>query len=109
MVSPAWPHRGEVWEYVQGSRQYRVLIVSNDEYNELPGALPWALAIERTATGIPGYLVVLSAADPLPGATVVVPRVLRCDTSALRHSLGFVTNDTINAVERGLREFLTLP
>jgi hypothetical protein len=35
--------------------------------------------------------------------------VLRCDPSALRHNLGFVTNDTIDAVERGLWEFLTLP
>jgi mRNA-degrading endonuclease toxin of MazEF toxin-antitoxin module len=109
VVSSTWPRRGEVWEYVQGSRQYRVLIVSNDEYNELPGAVPWALAIERTATAIPGYLVVLGDGDPLPGAGILIPRVLRCDPSALRHNLGFVTNDTINAVERGLREFLTLP
>ena len=98
-----------MWEYAQGSRQYRVLIVSNDEYNELPGAVPWALAIERTATGIPGYLVVLGDRDPLPGAGILIPRVLRCDPSALRHNLGSVTNGTINAVERGLREFLTLP
>lgn len=94
---------------MQGSRQYRVLIVSNDEYNELPGAVPWALALERTATGIPGYLVPLRDGDPLPGAAVVIPRVVRCDPDALRHNLGFVTNDTINAVERGLREFLNLP
>ena len=109
MVNPAWPRRGEVWEYIQGSRQYRVLIVSNDEYNELPGAVPWALAVERAATGIPGYLVVLGDSDPLPGAAVIIPRVLRCDPTALRHNLGFVVNDTINAVGRGLREFLTLP
>lgn len=109
MVNPAGPRRGAVWEYVQGSRQYRVLIVSNDEYNELSGAVPWALAVERAATGIPGYLVVLDENDPLPGAAVIIPRVLRCDPTALRHNLGFVINDTMNAVERGLREFLTLP
>jgi hypothetical protein len=51
----------------------------------------------------------MSAADPLPGAMIVVPRVLRCDPSALRHNLGFVANDTMNAIERGLREFLNLP
>ncbi len=73
------PQRGQVWEYVQGSRQYRTLIVSNDEYNELPGAV------------------------------AVIPRVLRCDIAALRRNLGFVTNNTMNAVERGLREFLNLP
>ena len=39
MVTVA-PLRGQVWEYVQGSRQYRVVIVSNDEYNEFPDAVP---------------------------------------------------------------------
>jgi mRNA-degrading endonuclease toxin of MazEF toxin-antitoxin module len=103
------PQRGQVWEYVQGSHQYRILIISNDEYNELTGAIPWALTVERTAAGVPGFLVVLTADDPLPGAVVVVPRVLRCNPDALRHNLGFVANDTLNAVERGLREFLNLP
>jgi len=105
------PHalRGQVWEYVQGSRQYRVMIVSNDEYNELAGTVPWALAIEREAPAIPGYLVRMADDDPLPGAAVVVPRVVRCDPAALRRMLGFVGNDTLNAVERGLREFLNLP
>jgi hypothetical protein len=32
-----------------------------------------------------------------------------CDRTALRHNLGLVSNDTLNAVERGLREFLNLP
>ena len=109
MVTVSYSRRGEVWEYVQGSRQYRVVVVSNDEYNELPGAVPWALAIERGPGAIPGYLVGLRTDDPLPGATVVVPRVLRCDPSALRRNLGFVSNDTMNAIERGLREFLNLP
>jgi hypothetical protein len=67
------------------------------------------LVLERSAPAIPGYLVELTAADPVPGAAVVVPRVLRCDPSALRHDRGFVTNHTMNAVERGLREFLNLP
>jgi mRNA-degrading endonuclease toxin of MazEF toxin-antitoxin module len=51
----------------------------------------------------------LTGEDPLPGAVVVVPRVVRCDTSALRRDLGFVTNETMNAIDRGLREFLNLP
>ena len=103
------PIRGQVWEYVQGSRQYRVVIVSNDEYDEFPDAVPWALAIERTAPSVPGFLVKLTADDPLAGAVVVVPRVLRCDSSALRNLLGFLSNASMNAVERGLREFLNLP
>src|SRR5262245_20185149 len=109
VVSAGPPQRGQIWEYVQGSRQYRTLIVSNDEYNELPGAVPWGLAMERNASGIPGFLVQLGADDPLPGAVVIIPRVMRCDVAALRHNLGFVANETMNAVERGLREFLNLP
>jgi hypothetical protein len=65
--------------------------------------------VERSAPSIPGYLVPMVAGDPLPGAAVAVPRVLRCEPTALRHNLGFVTNGTLNAVERGLREFLNLP
>jgi mRNA-degrading endonuclease toxin of MazEF toxin-antitoxin module len=107
-----YPVRGQVWEYVQGSHQYRILVVSNDEYNELPGAIPWALVLERGADagpgGIPGYLVELTGDDPLPGAVVLVPRVMRCDTTALRRCLGFVADQTMAAVERGLREFLNL-
>lgn len=109
MVTVGYSRRGEIWEYVQGSRQYRILVISNDEFNELPGAVPWALTLERGPGGIPGYLVELAASDPLPGAVVVIPRVLRCDPSAMRHNLGFVSSDTMNKVERGLREFLNLP
>jgi hypothetical protein len=104
------PARGQVWEYVQGSHQYRILIISNDEYNKLTGAIPWALALERHGGGsIPGYLVEFGPDDPLPGATVVIPRVFRCDPLALRRCLGFATAPTLAAVDRGLREFLTLP
>jgi mRNA-degrading endonuclease toxin of MazEF toxin-antitoxin module len=103
------PVRGQVWEYIQGSRQYRLLIVSSDEYNEFSGAVPWGLVVDRGAPSIPGYVVPLESDDPLPGASVLVPRVIRCDTSALRHCLGFVSNTTLNAVERGLRELLNLP
>jgi mRNA-degrading endonuclease toxin of MazEF toxin-antitoxin module len=109
VVNPGHPVRGQVWDYTQGSHQYRILIVSNDEYNELPGALPWALALERDAPAIPGYLVELAEDDPLPGAVVVVPRVLRVDPTALRRCRGSVAGATLGAVERGLREFLSLP
>lgn len=101
--------RGQIWEHVRGSRQYRVLIVSNDEYNELAGATPWAVTVERGGVGIPGYAVPLGDDDPLPAAVAVIPHVLRCDTTALRRCLGAVTADTLNRVDRGLREFLNLP
>jgi hypothetical protein len=97
-----------VWEYVQGSRQYRILIVSNDEYNELPRGAAGSGARTRghRDPGVPGRARRRRPAARRHGRH---PRVLRCDPSALRHNLGFVTNDTIDAVERGLWEFLTLP
>ena len=39
----------------------------------------------------------------------MIPLVVRCDPSALRRNLGFVANDTLNAVERELRDHLNLP
>jgi mRNA-degrading endonuclease toxin of MazEF toxin-antitoxin module len=105
---PGAPVRGQVWDYTQGSHRYRILIVSNDEYNELPGGLPWALVVERDAPAIPGYLVEFGDDDPLPGAVVVIPRVFRCDPTALRRCHGQVAAATLAAVDRGLREFLSL-
>jgi len=109
VVAVPAPLRGQVWEYTSGSRQYRVLIISSDEYNDTERAFPWALGIEREAPAVPGYLIRLSAADPLTGAAVDVTRVVRVDTTALRRVLGYVSTETLNAVERGLREFLSLP
>jgi mRNA-degrading endonuclease toxin of MazEF toxin-antitoxin module len=108
VVEAAHPARGQIWEHVRGSHRYRVLIISNDEYNELPDAIPWALTVERDAPAIPGYVVRLGEGDPLPGAVVLIPRVLRCDPSALRRCLGFLTDATLRGVDQGLREFLDL-
>jgi mRNA-degrading endonuclease toxin of MazEF toxin-antitoxin module len=108
VVDAARPARGQIWEHVRGSHRYRVLIISNDEYNELPDATPWALTVERGAPSIPGYVVPLGDDDPLPGAVVVIPRVLRCDPSALRRNLGFLSDGTLRIVDQGLREFLDL-
>jgi len=40
--------------------------------------------LERGGVAIPNYVVELAVDDPLPGAVVVIPRVPRCDTTALR-------------------------
>ncbi len=108
MVTPDF-YRGQVWEYVAGSQQYRVVLVSGDEYNAIPKAAPWGLMIQRQAPAIPDYLIELTGADPLPGATIVIPTVLRCQPTGLVRNLGFLSENTMNAVERALREFLTLP
>lgn len=102
-------YRGQIWEYVAGSQQYRVLIISGDEYNAIPNVAPWGLLVQRQVPAIPDYLIKLTEADPLSGAAVIIPSVLRCQLSGLVRVVGFLTHDTMNMVERALREFLTLP
>jgi mRNA-degrading endonuclease toxin of MazEF toxin-antitoxin module len=103
--------RGQVWAYVQGSRQYRVLIISNDEFNVASGVGPWALRVDRECVGAAdvGLVVRMGAHDPLPGACVHIPAVIRIDRTALRESLGLVSHATMEAVEEELRDFLGLP
>ncbi len=100
--------RGQIWAYIQGSRQYRILIISNDEFNGLDGVFPWGLRVARDAPG-GGLLVRLDESDPLPGASVDVTAVVRIDRTALRENLGFIAPSTLNAVEAALRDFLNLP
>jgi hypothetical protein len=49
-----------------------VLIVSNDEYNELPRPMPWALSVERATPTTPGFVVTLGPHDPLAGAASIL-------------------------------------
>jgi hypothetical protein len=99
--------RGQVWEYISGSRQYRVVVVSSDEFSGDADLRPWGLVILRTA---PDSLVVaLARDDPLAGAYVHVPVVLRLDPTGLRTNLGYLSHSTMIAVELALREFLELP
>ena len=103
--------RGEVRDYVVGSRQLRVLIVSSDDYTG-PGMQRWGLVVtpRQADTRAAGRLLVtLGPGDPQRGQVVHIPLVLRIDASAVRTNYGFVTGDTMNAVERGLRAFLELP
>jgi mRNA-degrading endonuclease toxin of MazEF toxin-antitoxin module len=59
----------------------------------------------------PNHLAVrLTDDDPLTGAFVRIHSVVQIlDRSALRDNHGFVSRDTMNAVEEALREFLDLP
>ena len=100
--------RGQIWAYVQGSRQYRILIISNDEFNHEDGVLPWAVRVTRDAPSN-DLFVRLTPDDPLPGAAVDVTGVIRVDRTALRENLGFVAPATLDAVEFALRDFLNLP
>ena len=102
--------RGQIWTLLRGSSEHRVLVVSNDEYNSVEELAVWALAVVRDVPH-PNLLAVrLSDADPLAGAFVRIHSVVQIlDRSALRDNHGFISHDTMNAVEIALREFLELP
>jgi mRNA interferase MazF len=102
--------RGQIWTLLRGGGQHRVLAISNDEYNAVEELAVWALAIVREVPH-PNHLAVrLTAADPLAGAFVRIHSVVQIlDRSALRDNHGFVSHETMSAVEEALREFLELP
>lgn len=102
--------RGQIWTLLRGGSQHRVLIISNDEYNGVEELAVWALTVVR-AVPHPNHLVVrLAKEDPLSGASVRIHSVVQIlDRSSLRQNHGFVSHDTMTAVEEALREFLDLP
>lgn len=102
--------RGQVWTLLRGGSQYRVLVISNDEYNEVAELAIWALVVSRDLPHSNQLAVRLGAEDPLSGAFVKIHGVVQIlDRAALRNSHGFVSHATMTAIEEGLREFLELP
>jgi mRNA interferase MazF len=102
--------RGQVWTLLRGGSQHRVLVVSNDEYNGVEELAIWALAVVRDVPHANHLAVRLDTGDPLAGAYVRIHSVVQIlDRTALRDNHGFVSHDTMNAVEAALREFLELP
>lgn len=102
--------RGQVWTYIVGSRQTRVLIISSDEINGIDTMPPWGLLIDRE--GPVGWetslLVTMGYDDPIDSAIVLIPAVLRLDRNGLREAHGYLSDETMARVEYGLREFLDL-
>jgi mRNA-degrading endonuclease toxin of MazEF toxin-antitoxin module len=102
--------RGQIWTLLRGGSQHRALVISNDEYNSVEELAVWALTVVRDVPH-PNHLAVrLSEEDPLAGAFVRIHSVVQVlDRTALRDNHGFVSRDTMCAVEIALREFLELP
>jgi mRNA-degrading endonuclease toxin of MazEF toxin-antitoxin module len=99
-----------VWTLLRGGSQYRVLVISNDEYNSVPELAAWALVASRDVPHPNQMVVRLGPDDPLAGAFVKIHAVVQVlDRTALRDNHGFVSDRTMNAVEDALREFLELP
>lgn len=102
--------RGQVWTLLRGGSQYRVLVISNDEYNNVEELAIWALVVSRDVPHPNQLAVQLAAGDPLSGAFVKIHGVVQIlDRTALRDNHGFVSHATMTATEDGLREFLELP
>lgn len=102
--------RGQVWTLLRGGSQYRVLIISNDEYNDVDELAIWALVVARDVPHPNQLAIRLSAADALAGAFVKIHAVVQIlDRTMLRDTMGFVSHATMSAVEEALREFLELP
>jgi len=40
--------RGQIWTVLRGGSQYRVLVISNDEYNDVAELAVWALTVTPT-------------------------------------------------------------
>lgn len=98
--------RGQIRDYVVGSRQLRLLVVSSDEYPRR-----WGLVVSsrgEDSRGVGRLVVTLRPGDPRAGEVIHIPQVLRIDETAIRTDHGYVTNETMNAVEDGLRAFLEL-
>ena len=102
--------RGQIWTLLRGGHQYRVLVISNDEYNSVLELAIWALVVARDVPHPNQLAVQLGDGDPLRGAFVKIHGVVQIlDRTALRDSHGFVSHATMNEVEHALREFLELP
>lgn len=79
----------------------RALIVSNDDYNNLPGAYPLCVPLMRRR-GVPAsdLLVATNEHDPVTGA-FVLPSVAKASLAG-GNSDGLVTGATMSAVSLGL-------
>lgn len=100
--------RGQLWQYAETTGLGQVLIISTTEFQDLPAVPLWGLRVDRrTVHATDDLTVVLSLDDPLPGATVLIPSVLSCDTPKLHRSLGAITAESMEAVDLALRAYLT--
>ena len=95
---------------LRGGSQHRVLVISNDEYNDVEELAVWGLAVVRQVPHPNPLAVRLGEGDPLTGAFVRIHSVVQIlDRTALRDNLGYVSGGTMAEVELAIREFLELP
>jgi mRNA interferase MazF len=102
--------RGEVWQYaLPDSGKFRVVVVSSDVQNEIPGAWPLcALVTRRTPSAeIPAFTVELADPDPL-GGIVLIATVRGLEPAGLVVQLGMVTGATMARIGTALKDLFDL-
>jgi mRNA-degrading endonuclease toxin of MazEF toxin-antitoxin module len=96
--------RGEVYEYVIGSRQARVVIVSADRFN--PARASFAVIRQPVDAPVP-RTVAVPVEHPVAG-TVDLSRLRPLDPFALRARLGVLAASALADVDVCLRTYLDL-
>jgi mRNA-degrading endonuclease toxin of MazEF toxin-antitoxin module len=97
--------RGDVVDYMLGSRRIRVLVVSSNAYSH---AYPVIVLIHDRADGnVPGILLSLPA-DLAGGGTIDLSRIRFADAAAFGHRHGRVADNLASQIDHGLRRLLAL-
>jgi mRNA-degrading endonuclease toxin of MazEF toxin-antitoxin module len=97
--------RGDVLDYMLGSRRCRVLVVSATTYSQ---NYPVVVLIHDRADGnVPGVLLPLPS-DLAGGGTIDVSRVRFADPAAFGHRHGRISAGLMAQVDSGLRRLLGL-
>ena len=97
--------RGDVFNYLLGSRRIRVLTVSATAYSQ---AYPVIVLIHDRADGnVPGILLPLPA-DLAGGGTIDLSRIRFADPAAFERRHGRISATLMSQVDHGLRRLLAL-
>ena len=97
--------RGDVVDYMLGSRRVRVLVVSSNAFSAV---YPVIVLIHDRADGdVPGILLPLPT-DVAGGGTIDLSRIRFADQPALGHRHGRISASLAGQVDNGLRRLLSL-
>jgi mRNA-degrading endonuclease toxin of MazEF toxin-antitoxin module len=97
--------RGDVVDYILGSRRIRVLVVSANAYTR---NYPVIVLVHSRADGdVPGILLPLPS-DLAGGGTIDLSRIRFADPGAFGHRHGRITSTLAAKVDQGLRRLLGL-
>lgn len=97
--------RGDIVEYMQGSRRVRVIVVSADAYTATYPVV--ALVHDRADGDVPGLLYPLPA-DVAGGGTIDISRIRFADPTAFGNRLARVPPTLMARITAGLRRLLAL-